>query len=107
MSGIEKDPHAALVAEAAMSSLKALRLAVDDLRAGHSKAYKRVVEEASTLGQCLGKIGTWLDEMPASALPDQPRRPVDDALLPASVLVLDRMTRMQQGHWCRRCGGVT
>ena len=107
MSGPARDPHAALVAEAAMSSLKALRLAVEDLKAGHSKAWMRVVEEASTLGQCLGKIGTWLDEMPASAMPDQPRRPVDDALLPAAALALDRMTRMQQGHWCRRCGGVT
>lgn len=104
---IERDPHAELVAEAALSSLKALRLAVEDLKSGYSQSYKRVVEEASTLGQCLGRIANWLDEMPASAMPDQPRRPMDDALLPASALVLDRMARMQQGHWCRRCGGVT
>lgn len=104
---IERDPHAALVAEAALSSLKALRLAVEDLKAGHSKAYKRVVEEASTLGQCLGKIASWLDEMPVAERAEQDRRPVDGALLPAAALALDRMARMQAGHWCRRCGGVT
>lgn len=104
---IEKDPHAALVAEAALSSLKALRLAVEDLRAGHSKAWKRVAEEASTLGQCLGKIASWLDEMPVAVRAEQDRRPVDNALLPAIALVLDRMRRLEQGQWCRRCGGVT
>ncbi len=104
---IEQDPHAALVAEAALSSLKALRLAVEDLRAGYSKAYKRVVEEASTLGQCLGRIASWLDEMPVAERVEQDRCQVDDALLPTSILVLDRMDRIGEGHRCPACGGVT
>ena len=104
---IEQDPHAALVAEAALGSLKALRLAVEDLKAGHSKAYKRVAEEASTLGQCLGKIASWLGEMPVAERVKQDCRQVDDALLPASVLVLDRMKRLNEGHCCPACGGVT
>lgn len=102
----EGDPHASLVAEAALSSLRALRLAVADLEAGTSGAYKRVVEEASTLGQCLGKIATWLDEMPAAQRVDHERPPHDEQLLPSSILILDRMTRLRDGHWCRRCGGV-
>lgn len=104
---IEQDVHAALVAEAATSSLRALRLAVDDLRAGRSRSYKRVVEEASTLGQCLGRIAAWLDEMPSAVRAEQDCRPVDGALLPAAALALDRMRRLEQGHCCRRCGGVT
>ncbi|MFC4733920.1 hypothetical protein [Salipiger abyssi] len=103
---IERDPHASLVAEAAISSLKALRLAVDDLRAGRSMAYRRVAEEAATLGQCLGKIAAWLDEMPPAERAEGEERKSDPTLLAAAVLTLDRMKRLQMFGPCPACGGV-
>lgn len=104
---IANDPHAALVAEAAVSSLKALRLAVEDLKAGRKMAYKRVAEEASTLGQCLGKIAAWVAEVPLAAAEARQRHEEAPTLIAAAALVLDRMRRLEQRRRCPRCGGIT
>lgn len=100
------NPHAALVAEATFSSLKALRLAVADLENGLPLAWKRVAEEAATLGQCLGKLASFIDELPAAQRGDTDTNRADPNALGAAVQMLDRMKRLKDGHRCPACGGV-